>query len=152
MARPPPHRMVNVGDIAPDFEAPSGKGGTVRLSAFRGKERVVLYFFPKAFTPGCDREAREFQKAHAALAARGISVVGVSADPPETQGKYCQELHLDFPVLSDPDGKVARAYGVWKESGTARRVSFGIDRDGRVVHVVDDSKPEPHVEKAKSWN
>lgn len=123
----------------------------MHLGELVDKGRLVLYFFPKAFTPGCDREAALFQKNYAELKSRGIEVVGVSRDSLETQSRYCQEKSLEFPVVADEDGSIARLYGVLTSAGYANRVSFGIDRGGQVVHVVENRAPEPHVERALAW-
>jgi peroxiredoxin Q/BCP len=139
--------MVNVGDLAPDFALPDGQGRTVQLSEFRGKQRVVVYFFPKAHTPGCDAEARAFRANYPTLQGSKVQVLGISTDPPEVTAEYRTSFDLPYPVLSDASKEVSRNYGVLRENGMARRVSFHIDPSGRVTDIVDDKAPDPHVER-----
>jgi len=141
--------MVGVGELAPDFEAPNQDGGSFRLSSLRGSP-VVLYFYPKADTPGCTIEAKGFQQHLGELSARGVKVVGVSVDDCPAQKAFAQKYGLAFPLVADQKKEVAGRYGVLGPHGVARRVSFLIDRDGKVVEVIDTSSPDPHVAKARA--
>jgi peroxiredoxin Q/BCP len=127
--------VLAVGAVAPHFEAMSSDGRTVRLSDFRGK-CVVLYFFPKAFTPICTLETRRFRDSHADLAALGAEVVGVSADDIKTQCEFGRRQAVNFPLLADSDRHIAKSYGVlWPLLARARRVTFIIDENA-VVELV----------------
>ena len=124
--------MLNVGDKAPDFELPSSHNTTVKLRDFRGK-KVVLYFYPKDNTPGCTREACSFNDGLRSLQARGAVILGVSADSLESHGKFSERYGLKFPLLSDPEKKVIKAYGVWKEKSLYGRTFMGIERSTFVI-------------------
>ena len=127
--------MLAVGAVAPQFEAQSSDGRTVRLSDFRGKA-VVLYFFPKAFTPLCALETRRFRDNHADIAALGAEVIGVSSDELGVQCEFGRKQRVNFPLLADPDRRIANAYGVlWPMFGRARRITFVLDEAATVELV-----------------
>jgi peroxiredoxin Q/BCP len=128
--------MLSVGAWAPDFEAEASDGGTVSLSAWRGSP-VVLYFFPRSFTPICTRQAARFRDNHAELTALGAKVVGVSPDPLETQCEFGRAQRVQFPLLGDPERRICQAYGVvWSLLPRVRRVTFVIGDAGRVELVL----------------
>jgi peroxiredoxin Q/BCP len=139
---------VNVGDPAPDFEAESTKG-KIKLSDFRGK-RVVLYFYPKAFTPGCTRETQRFAEMYEKFKELNAEVIGISADKLPTQERFAQKYNASFPIVADPELKIIQLYGVLSESGkSASRVTFVIDENGIVRAVIKGlRKAEEHVDKA----
>ncbi|MFZ5469256.1 MAG: peroxiredoxin [Myxococcota bacterium] len=127
--------MVKVGEPAPDFEAVASNGTTVRLSALRGRH-VVLYFFPKAFTPGCTAQTRRFRDNYPELAALGAEVMGVSIDTPDTQCRFAQKETVPFPMIADPQRTISRAFGVlWPLFHVDKRVTFVIDPGGVVEAV-----------------
>ncbi len=145
--------MLEAGKNAPDFALPDHQGQTVRLRDFRGK-RVVLYFYPRDGTPGCTREACSFRDAHTRLVRAGVVVLGVSPDSPESHRKFRERHGLPFPLLSDPEGKVAQAYGAWAEKTLYGRKRWGVARstfligpDGRVERVWRRVKPDGHAEE-----
>lgn len=116
--------MLRVGDAAPEIDLPASDGSRFRLSDRRGKY-TVIYFFPKAFTPGCTAETGCFRDSRAEIVALGADVVGISNDLPEIQEKFAASLRVDFPMVGDAAGKVVRAYGVaWPLIGFARRATF----------------------------
>lgn len=139
--------MVAPGEPAPDFTIHDSQGKKVHLADFRGKQRVVLYFFPKCFTPGCDIEAGKFRDEFPQFVQKSAQVLGVSADDPATSEKFRQHFQLPFPVLPDQEKKIIQAYGVGGGSGFAKRVTFLIGLDGRVELVVEDRSPGPHIEE-----
>jgi thioredoxin-dependent peroxiredoxin len=141
--------MVAVGEPAPEFEAPDQDGRPFRLSSLRGSP-VVLYFYPKADTPGCTIESKGFQEHLGEFAAKGVRVVGVSVDDCPAQKAFAAKYGLKFPLVADAKKEVAGRYGVLGPRGTARRVSFLIDRDGTIAEIVDASSPDPHVAKARA--
>jgi thioredoxin-dependent peroxiredoxin len=140
--------MVEVGDAAPEFEGPSSLGGQFKLSAQKGHP-VVVYFYPKASTSGCAIETKAFQALHSDFQKRKVTIVGVSVDTPEAETKFAGECEAAFGLVADPTGAIATAYGVRGPSGSARRVSFLVGPDGRVVEKVDGA-PLLHVERAKA--
>ena len=145
--------MMKVGDKAPGFEVKDDQGKTFHLSDLKGK-RVVLYFYPKADTPGCTKEACEFRDHGGEYASRNTVVVGVSPDQPSAQAKFKSKYELTFPLLADEDHKIAEAYGVWKEKSMygknymgVERTTFVIGPDGRIAQVFEKVKPEGHAEQ-----
>jgi len=141
--------MVVAGEVAPEFEAPDQNGVPFRLSSLRGSP-VVLYFYPKADTPGCTLESKGFQEHLPEFSARGVRVVGVSTDDCPAQKAFATKYGLAFPLVADAGKEVARRYGVLGPRGTARRVTFLIDKAGTVVEVVDAPSPDPHLAKARA--
>jgi thioredoxin-dependent peroxiredoxin len=133
---PEESRRPAVGEAAPAFEAASTDGGVARLADHQGKRAVVLAFYPKAFTGGCTKEMSSFRDQFADFTAKGAQVLGISMDDLETQKKFAESLKLPFPLLSDPDAKVAKAYGVARE-GYAERVTFVIGKDGKVKEIFE---------------
>lgn len=123
------------GDKAPSFSAPSWDGSTVKLSDFSGGKNVVLFFYVRDNTSGCIREARALRDAVDELAKRSAVVVGVSSDGAESHERFAANNELTFPLLTDPDGKIAEAYGVLRETGRAARATFLIGKDGAILHV-----------------
>ncbi len=127
--------MLAVGAVAPEFEAQSSDRRTVRLSDFRGKA-VVLYFFPKAFTPLCALETRRFRDNHADILELGAEVVGVSSDELDVQCEFGRRQQVNFPLLADADRRIASAYGVlWPMFGRARRITFVIGEQATIELV-----------------
>jgi peroxiredoxin Q/BCP len=140
--------MVGVGDLAPDFEAPTQDGSPLKLSSLRGSP-VVLYFYPKADTPGCTIESKAFRDHYAELQSKKVHVVGVSTDTVDAQCKFAEKYSLPFPLVADHSRAIATEFGVLRDSGTARRVTFFIDPKGKVVDMVDSGSPDPHIAKAR---
>ncbi len=142
---------MSPGSPAPDFEAVSHEGRVVRLGDLRGRV-VVLYFYPRAFTSGCTREALRFNELLGEFESLGAVVVGVSTDPVDRLRRFAEKHGLRFMLLSDPEGRVAAAYGVLKSGvrrPSARRVTFVIDAEGVVREVIANVRPaERHAELA----
>jgi peroxiredoxin Q/BCP len=143
--------MLKVGDEAPDIKVQTDSGETFRLKDLKGK-RVVLYFYPKADTPGCTTEACDFRDSLGALAEKGATVVGVSPDKPAAQAKFKQKYDLPFTLLADEDKAVAEAYGVWREKNMYGRKSMGIVRstfvigpDGKIEKIYNNVKAKGHA-------
>ncbi len=139
-----------VGQPAPAFKLPSSTGETIDLAALRGKT-VVLYFYPKADTPGCTKEACGFRDAIASYRKLGVPVFGISPDPVKDVTKFAEKFDLNFPLLADADHAVAERYGVWQEKSMygkkymgVARTTFIIGPDGKVAHVFEKVKPEGH--------
>ena len=124
--------MLDVGDRAPDFVALATTGVSVSLAELRGSY-VVLYFFPKAFTPGCQGETIRFRDAYPDLRALGAEVIGVSVDDHKTQCDFAAETQAPFPMIGDESGEISRSYGVLRPYlSLDKRVTYVIDRDGIV--------------------
>ncbi|MFP3868654.1 MAG: thioredoxin-dependent thiol peroxidase [Desulfobacteraceae bacterium] len=145
---------LNSGDPAPDFQLLDQHGDPVRLSDFQGR-KLLLYFYPKANTPGCTEQACQIRDARQELADLGLAVVGISPDGTNQQQKFDDKYGLHFPLLSDQDHAVAQAYGVWGEK-TMRgkkylgviRSSFLISEDGKIIHPWYKISPKDTVPRA----
>ena len=141
---PAAQNVVEVGQQAPDFELTDQHGQPVRLSSFRGREAVLLVFYPFAFTGVCGGELHALEEARAELAASGVTIITVSIDSMYCQRVYAEREGFGFPMLADfwPHGGVATAYGVFHEdAGVARRGSFLIDIEGTVRWTVLNEIP-----------
>ena len=143
------------GDAAPEFALPDQHGQTVRLTDFGGG-KLLIYFYPKADTPGCTRQACSLRDAREEFVDLGLAVVGISPDQPAKQQKFDDKYNLSFPLLADPDHRVAEAYGAWgektlygKKSLGIIRSSFLIDVAGKIVAAWYGIKPEDTVPKAQ---
>ena len=143
--------MVQEGDIAPDFELAADDGTVVRLSGLRGR-RVILFFYPKADTPGCTTEACEFRDLQPQVNEAGAMVLGISPDSVDAQARFREKYGLPFRLLADEDHQVAEAYGVWKEKSNfgrtymgVERSTFVIDAEGRMERVYRKVRPEGHA-------
>ncbi len=141
--------MVAVGEQAPDFEAPNQDGSPFRLSSLRGSP-VVLYFYPKADTPGCTIESKGFRDHYAEFQSHRVAVVGVSTDDCPQQKAFAVKYGLPFPLIADHSKAVATQYGVLGAGGAARRVSFFLDEKGTVLEVVDTSSAPTHLTRARA--
>ena len=142
-----------VGDRAPAFALKDQDGTTVRLSSFKGK-RVVVYFYPKADTPGCTQQSCNLRDAFPQLKKLKAAVVGISPDPSEKQKKFDDKYGLGFPLLADTDHKVAEAWGVWGQKSLYGRKFMGITRStylidgsGKVARVWPKVKVDGHVDQ-----
>ncbi len=142
--------MLEAGTTAPDFELPDQDGETVTLSALRGGT-VVVYFYPKADTPGCTTQACSIRDRRDEYQAAGVTVLGISPDPVAKVKKFHDKRELNFTLLADADHAVCEAYGVWAEKSMygrtywgALRSTFIVDGDGVVVHVIPKASPKTH--------
>ncbi len=148
-------RHLEVGQSAPDFTLTDANGTTYSKSDFAG-QKVILYFYPKAATPGCTTEACDFRDNLASLSALGYQVIGVSPDDAEALRAFAESEQLTFPLLSDPDAEVAKAYGAFGEKtvngntfdGTLRS-TFVIDESGSLSSVEYDVSAEGHVRRLR---
>jgi peroxiredoxin Q/BCP len=150
--------ILQAGSDAPKFVLPASTGNSVDLSALFKTKTVVLYFYPRADTPGCTKEACGFRDALADYDKSNVAVLGISPDSPEDVTKFAEKFHLNFPLLADADHHVAEQYGVWQEKSNYGKTYFGvvrttfvIDKDGKVAHVFEKVKPEGHDQEVLGW-
>jgi peroxiredoxin Q/BCP len=143
--------MLQENDLAPDFTLAADDGSTVRLADFRG-QKVILYFYPKANTPGCTTESCEFRDLKPQIEEKGAVILGVSPDPVKAVKKFRDDFDLPFRLLADEDHQVAEAYGVWGEKSMFGKKYMGVDRttfligeDGRIERVYRKVKPAGHA-------
>ena len=140
-----------VGDDAPLFSLLDENEKTIDLKDFIGKKQVLVYFYPKAMTPGCTVQAQNLRDSQQALAEQNTLVFGISPDAPKRLAKFCQRDELNFTLLSDEDHKVADDFGVWglkkfmgREYDGIHRLSFLIGLDGKISHVFNKFKTKDH--------
>jgi len=142
--------MIGPGAPAPDFELPDQDGEIVRLSALRGRT-IVLYFYPRADTPGCTTQACSIRDREADYAAAGVTVIGVSPDPVARVKKFHDKQDLNFTLLADADHAVCERHGVWGQKSMygrkymgAQRATFIVDAEGRIRRVIPKASPKTH--------
>ena len=148
---------MDINDKAPEFTLPDQNGEPVSLKDFRGKW-VVLYFYPRADTPGCTIEACEFRDSHKKTEKIGAVVLGISPDTPTAQKKFEEKFDLPFTLLGDADKKVCNLYGVYKEKNMygkkvmgVVRTTFIIGPDGKIKQIFHKVKPEGHAEEVLAY-
>ena len=152
-------KQLQAGDKAPDFSLTDQNGKTVNLSEFRGK-RLLVYFYPKADTSGCTKQACNVRDASPNFAELNVAAIGISPDKPDKQKKFDDKYQLGFPLLSDPDNVVAKNYGAWGEKKMYGktyegiiRSAFLIDEGGKIVQAwykVSPGDTAPNILKALS--
>lgn len=149
--------IPSAGKTAPKFKLPASTGETIDLSDYRGK-RVVLYFYPRADTPGCSTEACGFRDAIASYTKLDVPVFGISPDPVDAVTRFAEKFKLNFPLLADEDHRVSEAYGVWQEKSMygkkyfgAARTTFVIGPDGKIEHVFEKVKPQGHDQQVLQY-
>jgi peroxiredoxin Q/BCP len=145
-------QILKVGDVAPQFSLPDQDNQTISLSDFSGK-KVLVYFYPKAMTPGCTIQAQGLRDSQAKLATLNVEVLGVSPDAVKRLPKFIEKESLNFTLLSDEDHALADAFGVWglkkfmgKEYDGIHRITFLINENGKIEHVFDKFKTKNHHE------
>jgi peroxiredoxin Q/BCP len=149
-------KRLEPGDPAPDFTLNDADGQPVSLSSFRG-QRVIVYFYPAAMTPGCTKEACDFRDNLADLDDAGIAVLGISPDPPSKLAKFRDKEGLTFPLLSDPDRAALEAYGAFGEKKLYGKTTVGVIRstfvvgaDGRIEKAMYGVKAAGHVARLRA--
>lgn len=148
--------MAVEGEPAPPFTLTDDRGRDVSLADYAGR-RLLIYFYPRAFTPGCTTEACDLRDRHEAFLQAGWQIVGISPDPPARLARFREEHHLPFPLLSDPDHRVAGAYGAWgtkrsygRETEGIMRSTFAVGPDGRIQAVWRNVRAAGHAEQVAS--
>lgn len=143
---------LNIGDQAPDFELPATGDKSFHLASSINEGKLILYFYPKDFTPGCTAEACGFRDEFSELRKSQIRVFGISLDSIESHEKFKNEYQLPFDLLSDKDGKVSRLYGVYNGLfRIANRVTFIVDGDGKILSITKNMfAPKAHIKAAKN--
>ena len=148
---------MEVNDKAPEFTLPDENGNPISLEQFRGKD-VVLFFYPRANTPGCTIEACGFRDSYTKLQKAGLIVLGISPDTPSAQKKFKEKYDLPYTLLADAEKEVATKFGVLKEKNMygkkvmgIERTTFLIDPKGKIAHIFPKVKPEGHAEEVLSY-
>lgn len=142
--------MPNVGDKAPAIEAQSYGGETITLAEFADNKIVVLYFYPRDNTPGCTKEACSMRDSMGELNDMGVQVLGVSTDSVIAHEKFKDKYNLNFPLLSDKEKVIVKDYGVKSLTGSAKRITFLIDKEGVIRHVWKKVNTSAHADEVIS--
>lgn len=137
---------LEVGDMAPDFTLPASDGNTYTLSDYKGKQAVVLAWFPKAYTYGCTIECKSLAENGDRIREFDVTYFMASVDALLDNKGFAAETGADFPLLSDENKSIARAYGVLSDKGYARRHTFYIGKDGKILKIDADVRPETSAE------
>jgi peroxiredoxin Q/BCP len=139
------------GGVAPDFTMRDRDGRTTKLSELRGKKSVVVYFYPKDFTPGCAMEATEFSRDYKKFRDAGIEIVGISPDDEKSHQKFRDKMGMPYPLVADTDNEVSKKYGVYglksfmgREYMGVNRSTFLVGRQGKIVKIFKKVKPAGH--------
>jgi len=139
--------MPKVGEQAPDFEMEGTDGKTYQLADFVGKQAIIIAWYPRAFTGGCTKECKSFREAGEQLNKFNVAYFTASTDPVDKNTEFAKSLDLDYPILSDPSGKAATAFGVLRPDGkAASRVTFIIGKDGKILAVENQVATETHAQ------
>lgn len=137
---------LKVGDPAPNFKLVGSDGKMYQLSDFKDKQAVVVAWYPRAFTGGCTKECKSFAEDGAKLKAYNVAYFTASTDDAEKNKKFAESVGADYPILSDPTGATAKAYGIYNaERNAAQRVTFIIDAKGNIAHINRAVKTESHA-------
>lgn len=144
-------KTLKVGDVVPNFTVNDQDGKAISLSDYKGK-KLIVFFYPKANTPGCTAEACNLRDNYAELQKEGCELLGVSADSERKQKNFKEKFDFPFPLLADENKEVINAFGVWglkkfmgKEYDGIHRKTFAIDKDGKIVKVIDKVKTKDHA-------
>ena len=144
--------MVKEGNKAPDFSGKNQEGKTVKLSSFKGKKNIILYFYPKDMTPGCTTEACDFRDQYKQF--KNTTILGVSIDSPERHQKFIAKYNLPFDLIADENKKIVEKYGVWQEKKLYGKTFMGIirstfiiDKNGVIHKIFTKVKVKDHVEE-----
>ena len=144
--------MVKEGNKAPDFSGKNQEGKSVKLSSFKGKKNIILYFYPKDMTPGCTTEACDFRDQYKQF--KHTTILGVSIDSPERHQKFIAKYNLPFDLIADENKKIVEKYGVWQEKKLYGKTFMGIirstfiiDKNGVIYKIFTKVKVKEHVEE-----
>jgi thioredoxin-dependent peroxiredoxin len=147
-------QQLTEGDIAPDFISSDSNGHRFKLSDFRRKKKVIIYFYPKDFTPGCTTEAMEFTKDYNKIKDANIEIIGVSPDTDESHKKFRQKLNIPYLLSADPQNEISKKYGVYgpksfmgKENIGVNRSTFLVDINGKITRIFPKVKPAGHSQE-----
>ena len=148
------HQLLAEGDIAPDFISSDSNGHSFKLSDFRRKKKVIIYFYPKDFTPGCTTEAMEFTKDYDKIKDANIEIIGISPDSDESHKKFRQKLNIPYLLSADPQNEISKKYGVYgpksfmgKEYIGVNRSTFLVDINGRIIRIFPKVKAAGHSQE-----
>jgi len=137
---------LSVGDVAPDFTLEDSESNSYTLSEYYSISPVVIYFYPKASTPGCTKQACSIRDEYTKFKENGIKIFGISVDSKNDIREFVDEFGLNFPLLSDEDKIVANKFGVVNTVGVASRITFIVNKEGKLNHIIRDVNVESHAD------
>jgi peroxiredoxin Q/BCP len=150
--------LLSEGDTAPDFTFEDNNGKIVKLSDSRDKSNLILYFYPKDFTPGCSTEAAEFTEDYKEFTKIGVEILGISSDNKNSHNKFRQKFHIPYILVSDPENSISKQYGIYgrknfmgKEYFGVTRSTFLIDKKGKIIKTLYKVKPSGHSKEVKEF-
>lgn len=138
---------LKISDSAPDFTLQDSEGNSYTLSSYKGVSPVVIYFYPKAGTPGCTKQACGIRDNWSKFSDNGIVVLGISVDSKADIKEFIQENNLNFPLLSDENKEVSKTYGVLNNLGLANRITFVVDKEGKIAEIIREVDVQKHAEQ-----
>jgi peroxiredoxin Q/BCP len=136
---------LSVGNLAPDFTLQDSDGNSYSLSSYKEKNPVIIYFYPKAGTPGCTKQACGIRDSFGKFKENDIVVLGISVDSKESIKEFIKDNNLNFPLLSDENKEVSKAYGVLNNIGVDSRITFIVDKQGNIANILRDVDVETHA-------
>ena len=136
---------LSVGNPAPDFTLQDSDGNSYSLSSYKEKNPVIIYFYPKAGTPGCTKQACGIRDSFSKFKENDIVVLGISVDSKESIKEFIKDNNLNFPLLSDENKEVSKAYGVLNNIGVDSRITFIVDKQGNIANILRDVDVETHA-------
>ena len=136
---------LSVGNLAPDFTLQDSDGNSYSLSSYKEKNPVIIYFYPKAGTPGCTKQACGIRDSFSKFKENDIVVLGISVDSKESIKEFIKDNNLNFPLLSDENKEVSKAYGVLNNIGVDSRITFIVDKQGNIANILRDVDVETHA-------
>lgn len=141
---------ISIGDTIPDFTLTDQNGDEFDSTSVKGKQNLVIYFYPKNFTPGCTKEACSFRDSYEEFKSLGATVIGISSDSKASHERFAKKYNLPFILLSDPNGKVKRKFGVKNNllGLLPGRETYVVDKNGKVIYVFNSMNAERHIFKA----
>ncbi|MCR9183282.1 MAG: peroxiredoxin [Flavobacteriaceae bacterium] len=141
---------ITIGDTIPDFKLTDQNGNKFDIKSVKGKKKLVIYFYPKNFTPGCTKEACSFRDSYEDFESLGATVIGISADSKKSHERFAKKYNLPFTLLSDETGKVKRKFGVKNDlfGLLPGRETYIVGQDGKVLYVFNSMNAARHIKKA----
>lgn len=141
---------VTIGDTIPDFSLPDQHGNDFDITSVKGKKNIVIYFYPKNFTPGCTKEACSFRDSYEDFESLGAVVIGISSDSKKSHMRFAKQYNLPFILLSDEKGSVKRKFGVKNNllGLLPGRETYVVNKEGKVLYVFNSMNAERHIQKA----
>lgn len=141
---------ITVGDTIPDFSLPDQHGHDFDITSIKGKKNIVIYFYPKNFTPGCTKEACSFRDSYEDFKSLGAKVIGISSDSKKSHMRFAKQYNLPFILLSDEKGSVKRKFGVKNNllGLLPGRETYVVNKEGKVLYIFKSMNAERHIQKA----